>query len=125
MTQSPVSRSAKQTNGLPAWTRSSLQTLTITISLTLMLVVLWALSHHYQGFARDGEIYAMQASARLHPSLGADVYLANSSQDRYTIFSRIYASFIDSFGLRNAAMLLFVSCTVWFLGTAWALAREG
>ena len=104
--------------------RPSIQTLTITISLTMMLVVMWALSHHYQGFARDGELYAVQALARLHPGLGADVYLQNSSQDRYTIFSRIYASFIGSFGLRNAALLMFVSCTAWFLAAAWALARK-
>jgi hypothetical protein len=124
MTHAPANRSAKPTSGLPAWTPSSIRTLTVTISLTLMLVVLWALSHHYQGFARDGELYAVQASARLHPGLGVDVYLANSSQDRYTVFSRIYASFIESLGLRNAALLLFVLCTVWFLAAAWALARE-
>lgn len=96
----------------------------MTVCLALMLAALWALSHHYQGFARDGELYAVQAMARLHPALGADVYLANTSQDRYTVFSRIYASVIAACGLRSAALLLFVLCTVWFLSAAWALARE-
>ena len=96
----------------------------VGVSLTLMLLVLWALTHHFQGFARDGELYAVQALARLHPALRVDVYLANNSQDQFSIFSRIYAWFIGFIGLQNAALLLFVSCTAWFLSAAWALARE-
>jgi hypothetical protein len=88
-----------------------------------MLVALWALTHRYQGFARDGELYALQALARNHPALGADLYLQNTSQDRYTIFSGIYALFIGMCGLQNAELILFVLCTLCFLGAAWALAR--
>lgn len=96
----------------------------VTIPLVLMLTAVWVLMHHYQGFAGDGELYAVQASARLHPALNTDVYLANTSQDRFTVFSPIYASLIKSFGLHDAELLLFVVCTVWFLAAAWALARE-
>ncbi len=103
---------------------SAFQPLAVTLALTLMLVVLWALMHHYQGFARDGELYAVQASARLNPALGADVYLANTSQDRYSVFSLLYASLIGVLGLQHAALLLFVLCTAGFLAAAWALARE-
>ena len=102
----------------------AIQPLAANISLTLMLVVLWAFMHHYQGLARDGELYAVQAAARLHPTLGVDLYLANTSQDRYSVFSRIYALFIQSFGLRRAELLLFVVCSIWFLAAAWDLARE-
>ena len=59
-----------------------MQSWVIVTALTLMLVSLWALTHRYQGFARDGELYAIQASARLNPALGVDVYLESTSQDR-------------------------------------------
>lgn len=124
MTQAPANRSTHPLQDIREPRRSAIQPLTITISLTLMLVALWALTHRYQGFARDGELYAVQAMAKIHTNLNADLYLENNSQDRYTIFSRIYASFINSFGLQNAELLLFVVCTAWFLAAAWTLARE-
>jgi len=93
------------------------------IALALMLVALWAVTHRYQGLARDGELYAFQALATIHPALGADLYLQNGSQDHYSIFSRIYAPLIRSFGLQYAELLLFIPCTAWFLAAAWVLAR--
>jgi hypothetical protein len=89
-----------------------------------MLAALWGLTHHYKGFSRDGELYAVQALERIHPSLGTDVYLADTSQDRYTVFSPIYAALIGAVGLHNAELLLFVICTAWFLAAAWFVARE-
>ena len=94
-----------------------------SLALVLMLVALWAITHRYQGLARDGELYAFQALARIHPALGADLYLQNASQDQYSIFSRIYAPLIRSFGLQNAELVLFGLCTTCFLAAAWALAR--
>jgi len=88
-----------------------------------MLTVLWASTRHFQIFARDGVLYAVQAMARLNTRLGLDVYLANVSQDRFTVFSRIYAWFIEWLGLGDAALLLFLVCTVWFAVAAWAAAR--
>lgn len=93
------------------------------IALALMLLALWAVTHRYQGLARDGELYAFQAFARIHPALRADLYLQNASQDQYSIFSRIYAPLIRSFGLQNAELLLFIPCTAGFLAAAWVLAR--
>jgi hypothetical protein len=80
--------------------------------------------HLHQSFARDGELYAMQASSRLHPQLATDVYLAHGSQDRYTVFSPLYVALIRALGLLPAEMLLYVACTAWFIAAAWALARE-
>jgi hypothetical protein len=93
------------------------------VALTLMVTVLWAFMHHYQGLARDAELYAVQASAKVHPWLALDVYLANTSQDRYTIFSRIYAVAIESLGLLNAALFLYLGCTVSLFCAAWCLVR--
>ena len=51
-----------------------------------MLVVVWLLTHRYAGLAQDARIYAFQALSRINPTLGSDLYLHNTSQDRYTVF---------------------------------------
>ena len=96
----------------------------LAIAFALTLLTLWALTHRYEGFARDGELYAVQAMARVEPSLGADLYLKNTSQDRYTIFSPVYAAFIEALGLQRAELALFSLCAVWFLTASWSLARK-
>jgi hypothetical protein len=103
---------------------TTLQRAVVSMAFVLMMVTLWALTHRYHGFARDGELYAVQAVARIHPSLAADLYLQNVSQDRFTFFSPIYAACIGMFGLQPAEMLLFCVCTACFLAAAWAMTRE-
>jgi hypothetical protein len=102
--------------------RNALQNNLLIGTLVLMLTVLWLLMHGYQGFAGDAQIYAFQALSRIHPALSADLYLHNTSQDRYTVFSPFYAWFIGWIGLDNAARLLTLFFTVWFLTAAWTLA---
>jgi hypothetical protein len=77
---------------------------------TAMIVGLWALTHRYAGISRDAELYAFQALARLHPNLKADIYLAFTSQDNYTVFSPIYAWFIQHWGLQAAELTMFILC---------------
>jgi len=89
-----------------------------------MLLTLWALTHRYDGFSRDGQLYAFQALARLQPALGTDIYLQNTSQDQFTIFSPLYATLIKIFGLQTAELLLFSVCTAWFLTAAWILGAK-
>src|SRR3984885_12724345 len=91
-----------------------------TLPPALLLVTLWLLMHGYHGLTGDGQIYAFQAFARLHPHLRADLYLQNTSQDRFTIFSPVYAWFIGLFGLENAARLLAVLFTIWLWAAAWS-----
>jgi hypothetical protein len=88
-----------------------------------MLAVLWSLTHRFQIFSRDGVLYAVQAMARINPGLSLDVYLANVSQDRFSEFSRIYAWLIERVGLGDAALSLFILCTLWFAAAAWTAAR--
>src|SRR5260370_20875009 len=95
-----------------------------TLSLSLMLTTLWLALHGYHGLTGDGQIYAFQAFARLHPHLAADLYLQNTSQDRFTLFSPLYAWFIGLLGLENAARLLTLAFTLWFLAAAWSFARS-
>lgn len=92
--------------------------------MTLMLVALWLLLHRYPGIVNDAQIYALQALARLRPALRSDLYLQNTSQDAYTVFSPFYASAIAALDLYRATLgltLLFIVC---FLAASWALARQ-
>ena len=93
------------------------------LALCLMLVSIWALMHRYRGVTGDAELYAVQALSRLDPSLANDFYLQGGSQDRYTIFSPLYATVIAAFGLRDSALGLTALFTVWFLTAAWFLAK--
>src|SRR3979490_1642101 len=95
-----------------------------TLSAALMLVTLWLLMHGYQGLTGDGQIYAFQALARLHPQLTTDLYLQNVSQDQFTIFSPLYAWCIELVGLPYAETALTIVFKVWLLAAAWSLARE-
>jgi hypothetical protein len=92
-------------------------------SLALMLATLWLLVRGYQGLTGDAQIYAFQALARIHSQFAADLYLQNTSQDRFTMFSPLYAWCIGWLGLEQAARLLTVLFTVWLLAAAWSLAR--
>jgi hypothetical protein len=93
------------------------------LALTLGLIALWSVTHSYKGLRGDAELYAVQAMARIHPGLATDIFLQNGSQNKYTIFSPMYAWFIGGLGLTTAAITLWLSFKVWLFGAAWALAR--
>jgi hypothetical protein len=95
-----------------------------SLSLALTLVTLWLVLHGYHGLTGDGQIYAFQAFARLHSQLTADLYLQNTSQDQFTLFSPLYAWCIGLLGLENAARLLTLVFAAWFLAAAWSFARS-
>src|SRR5665213_1668996 len=96
----------------------------ITVAaLALMLVTLWLALHGYHGLTGDGQIYAFQAFARIYPQLNVDLYLQNTSQDQFTIFSPFYAWFIALLGLENTGRLLTVLFNVWLVAAAWSFAR--
>ena len=70
-------------------------------------VLAWLLCHPYQGFFHDANLYALQALAQLDPdALSHDVFLSHGSQDRFTLFSPLYAGVITLLGLDRAAALL-------------------
>jgi hypothetical protein len=93
-------------------------------ALALVPVALWSLTHRYVGLVGDAELYAVQALAHLNTNLADDLFLQNSSQDRYTIFSPVYAWFIDLFGLRSTPLVLFILFKLWFFAAVWALIRK-
>src|ERR1700733_14926957 len=93
------------------------------LALAFLVATLWLLMRGYHGLTGDAQIYAFQALARLHPQLATDLYLQNTSQDQFTVFSPFYAACINLLGLENAARLLTLLFTVWLLGAAWSAAR--
>lgn len=84
----------------------------------------WALSHPYAGLFHDAGLYTLQALAHLRPdSLRADVFLKFGSQDRFTLFSPLYAAVGRWIGIEPAAALLTLASQLGLLAAAWVLAR--
>jgi hypothetical protein len=94
-----------------------------TAALALMALATWLILRGYHGLLGDAQLYAFQALARIHPHLASDLYLQNTSQDQFTIFSPVYAWFIESLGLEHAARALTLVFTLWLLAAAWSVAR--
>ena len=62
-------------------------------------------------------------SRRIHTQFATDLYLQNTSQDKFTVFSPFYAFFIGRLGLETAARSLALIFSGWILVAAWSLAR--
>jgi len=101
----------------PSWLR--------LVALASLCLLCWALSHGYDGIVHDARLYTLQALAHRHPeALSADVFLKFGSQDRFTLFSPLYAAAQDLLGVATAAAVLtfaFQLCLFW---GAWILARS-
>jgi hypothetical protein len=92
--------------------------------MVLLWALTWALSHPYKGIFHDAQLYTLQALSHLNPdSLSHDVFLRFGSQDRFTLFSPLYAVVIHWIGTEPAAAVLTVILQVGFLLGAAALVR--
>lgn len=91
--------------------------------LFLLLLAFWFFGHPYPGLWGDGIFYAVQALAHLHPeAYRNDLFFLYGSQDSYTLFSPIYATFISLLGLDGGMLaLLLLGHTLW-IGAAMLLA---
>jgi hypothetical protein len=96
------------------------QTKWSSVAFFLTLATLWLCLHGYHGLTGDGQIYAFQAFAKLHPALASDLYLQNTSQDQFTLFPTFYAWCISEFGLEGASRLLTMLFTFWILAATWS-----
>jgi hypothetical protein len=87
-------------------------------------VLTWMLSHGYLGLHHDARLYTLQALARLEPdSLANDVFLRHGSQDRFTIFSPVYALAMRLLGVEAAAAALTLLSQIALCVAAHTLAR--
>lgn len=91
----------------------------------LLLLALWFFGHPYQGLWHDGIFYAVQALARLRPDVyKSDLFFLYGSQDSFTLFSPIYATFIRLLGLDGAMLALLLSGYALWVGAAMLLASS-
>jgi hypothetical protein len=104
------------------WSSHGFQSKIAAAALALTALTTWLILRGYHGLLGDAQLYAFQALARIQPQLASDLYLQNTSQDQFTIFSRVYAWFIDHLGLERAARWLTLLFTGWLLAAAWSAA---
>lgn len=96
-----------------------------TVILIVAAAAIWALAHPYQGIRHDGELYLAQALLHLKPELfSGDLFFAYGSQDRFTVFSRLYAWVVDSLGIGPAAWILTIAAQLLFAGLTALLLRR-
>jgi hypothetical protein len=95
------------------------------VALACLSLAFWMLIHPYRGVEHDSVLYAVLALARLHPAaLAHDLFVRYGAQDKYTIFSPLFASAIRAIGLERAAAIMTFATHVAFFGAAWLLARR-
>lgn len=89
------------------------------------IAVLMLITRPYYGIWHDGILYTAQAVKLLYPeNYSNDLFFMYGSQDNYTIFTNIYALFIDWFGLNTAAFVLVLTGQIlWVLGAYILLKR--
>jgi len=81
----------------------------VTVSLLLLIAELWLTTRYYRGIVGDARFYMVQALREIDPSRFADdLYFRFGSQDRYTIFTRLYAPLVAHWGIGATAM----ACTI-------------
>ncbi len=119
-----ANRSTFQARRDDQWQRWVVRQPLSAVALSLMVVALWLLTHRYKSLEGDAELYGVQALARIHSNLYVDLFLRNTSQDTYTVFSPFYAWCIGLLGLRKAALALTVAFKIWFFLASWSLARQ-
>jgi hypothetical protein len=90
----------------------------------LSCLALWCLSHAYLGLFHDAGLYTLQALAHRDPRfLAQDVFLKFGSQDRFTLFSPLFAALSGPLGIEVAAALLTLVSQIALVAGAWSLAR--
>ncbi len=73
----------------------------------------------YRGVRHDAMLYLGQTLVRIDPSWWrSDFYFAYGSQDRYTVFSRLFVAPVEFFGIQIAEVL---ALTIGRVATFWAL----
>jgi hypothetical protein len=93
-------------------------------ALVLLALLTWMISHTYWGIDHDARLYTLQALAHVYPQdLGNDVFMRGGSQDRYTLFSPLYAAGIRLFGVEPAAAALTLLSQIALCTAAYAVAR--
>ncbi len=96
-----------------------------SIFVLLLFTLAWVATHPYEGIWHDGTLYLAQALLKINPSIYQhDVFFKFGSQDSYSIFSILYAFFINLMGIETAALVLVVISQIFFIFALWLLITE-
>ena len=88
------------------------------------VAVLWMATRPYSGVYHDARLYTLQALSAADPSRFADdLFLRFGSQDRFTIFSRLYGPVLGWAGVSLGAILLTLLAHATWLCGAYCLAK--
>ena len=86
---------------------------------------IWVLFFPYAGIAHDAQLYTLQALSHVSPELYQnDIFLRFGSQDKFTLFSPIYAALIELFGIAWAGALLTLIGHGLFISAVFLLANK-
>jgi hypothetical protein len=89
-----------------------------------LVIGCFILARPYAGIVHDNVLYLAQALLRLSPDIySGDAFFQWGSQDRYTLFSPIYAWLIVHLGLEHATIVLLLLSHGLFLAASFALVR--
>lgn len=92
--------------------------------LAAAVALLWLATRPYRGVIHDSRLYTFQALSAADPARFAeDLFLRFGSQDRFTIFSRLYEPVLGWAGVSLGAMLLTLAAQAAWLGGAYCLAK--
>ena len=94
-------------------------------AIALSLAVLFLLTHPYTGIRHDAILYTAQALYNAHPeNFSHDLFFEYGSQDRWTIYGRIFSKLIAAFGLRTSNLgCLIATQALWWSGM-WRLTKK-
>ena len=86
----------------------------------LLVLGTWLAFHPYAGIVHDSRLYVAQALHALHPGVfDRDLFFAFGSQDDFTLFTRLFAPFVDRLGASVATMLVVaLGHALWLAGAA-------
>lgn len=103
--------------------KGSKQSILLFVTLGLC-IALWLISRPFTGIKHDGILYALQALHIIQPeAFSHDIFFLNGSQDKYTLFTNIYAVTISLFGLTYSTLLLDIIGLITWLVAAFILLR--
>lgn len=94
-------------------------------SLWAVIFFIWVLFFPYAGIAHDAQLYTLQALSHVAPELYQnDIFLRFGSQDRFTLFSPVYATLIELFGVEWAGAFLTLIGHCLFIGAVFSIASK-
>jgi hypothetical protein len=95
-----------------------------TGAMLLLIAALWLATRPYQGIVDDARFYMVEALREIQPDgFASDLYFHFGSQNKFTIFSKLYVPFVTWFGIAATGMGFTILGQFLWLGGLINLAR--